>query len=265
MIMPPAESATNKSPFGAVRISRGWRNVPLSGGFVLCCCECCCSGDVLGPLSPPAYSETLNPGGATGQAFSGRATILGCARTDSAGFGSGRSDIEIFRNVPGFSWLQSANAACPVTGPCLDCAPKEIAATAAMTVTVTVTDICLVLIDTSKMSHGKVWFQIPKNKIPTLRETPQREGTHTERRRARHAPRTPGGFAFRRKFTRVCRSATRRYRCVRLPFPREAGLRTGPSSPSLQRDSIHPRRPRNLDRRRRNLRGRRRRHLHHQS
>jgi hypothetical protein len=59
-----------------------------------------------------------------GHAFCGRGTMRGSLRTDSEGFGVGRSLTEIFRNVPGFSWLQSANAAWPVITASLVCAAR---------------------------------------------------------------------------------------------------------------------------------------------
>src|ERR1700739_4449173 len=83
----PAElSARNMSPFGAVRSNRG-----LS--------------------SPPAYNSTLNPAGATGHAFSGRATTSGPFSADSVAYGCGRSAAVILRVVPGFSYRKSVNGA----------------------------------------------------------------------------------------------------------------------------------------------------------
>ena len=72
------------SPFGAVRIHRG-----LS--------------------SPDANISTLNPAGATGHAFSGRATTSGPFCADSVANGCGRSFTVILRIVPGFSYRKSVN------------------------------------------------------------------------------------------------------------------------------------------------------------
>jgi hypothetical protein len=57
---------------------------------------------------PPAYSSTLNPGGAMGHASLGRLIRLGPLSTDSLAKGLGRSAAVILRIVPGFCWLQSA-------------------------------------------------------------------------------------------------------------------------------------------------------------
>ena len=75
---PDSPSATKMSPFGAVRNVRG-----LS--------------------SPAAYNSTLNPGSATGHAFSGRVTKDGPLFADSVANGCGRSLTVILRTVPGFS------------------------------------------------------------------------------------------------------------------------------------------------------------------
>src|ERR1700733_11158666 len=84
---PGSLSARKISPFGAVRSNRGLSN-------------------------PPANSSTLYPAGATGHAFSGRATSSAPLFEDLVSKGSGRSLTVIFRIVPGFSYRKSVNGAC---------------------------------------------------------------------------------------------------------------------------------------------------------
>ena len=72
----------------------------------------CASG--AGLSRPVAYSSTLNPLGACGQALAGRATTLGPLSTDFLGRGAGRSAAVRWRRVPGDSWGASVNAALPV-------------------------------------------------------------------------------------------------------------------------------------------------------
>src|SRR5262249_48942216 len=67
LIWPGRLSARNRSPLGAVRMS-------------------------LGLSSPEAYSATLNPAGACGQAVAGLATSLGMSATDGVACGGGRSE-----------------------------------------------------------------------------------------------------------------------------------------------------------------------------
>src|SRR6202000_3132996 len=89
-ILSPCESERKMSPLGAVRSSRGSRNVDgaagTGGAWVLID-----EGAAGGLKSRQAYSVTLKPGGATGQALSGRATRCGPLLTASSGLGSGRS------------------------------------------------------------------------------------------------------------------------------------------------------------------------------
>src|SRR5215831_11948833 len=76
LIRPARLSARNRSPLGAVRMRRG-----LS--------------------SPDAYSATLNPAGASGQAAAGLSTSLGESATDGVAYDGGRSEVVILWTVPG--------------------------------------------------------------------------------------------------------------------------------------------------------------------
>src|ERR1700730_9533740 len=69
---PELLSATKKSPFGAVRISRG-------------------------PFRPDAYKPTLKPGNTCGHAFAGRSTSFGLFPADGVRNGLGKSFNVIFR------------------------------------------------------------------------------------------------------------------------------------------------------------------------
>src|SRR6266550_9407079 len=84
LITPALLSATNMSPLGALRISRG-------------------------SSRPDAYSSTLKPGGTCGQAFAGRDTTLGPLPAEGVMNGGGRSFTVIFRVFPGFSYRKSVN------------------------------------------------------------------------------------------------------------------------------------------------------------
>src|SRR5579872_2794733 len=85
-ISPAPLSARKMSPFGAVLSNRGL-------------------------FSPAAYNSTLNPFGAIGHAFAGRATTSGAFSADDVAYGGGRSFTVIFRVVPGFSYRKSVNGA----------------------------------------------------------------------------------------------------------------------------------------------------------
>src|SRR5579864_628967 len=86
-ILPALLSARKMSPLGAVRSSRG-----LSRAAANC--------------------STLNPAGATGHAFSGRATRSAPLSDDFVSYGWGRSLTEIFRTVPGLSYRKSVKGGC---------------------------------------------------------------------------------------------------------------------------------------------------------
>ena len=75
---PGSDSATKKSPFGAVTISRGL-------------------------FSPLAYCCTLKPGSVFGHASLGRATTFAPLSADFVAKGCGKSCTVILRTVPGFS------------------------------------------------------------------------------------------------------------------------------------------------------------------
>src|SRR2546427_12285335 len=84
LILPALLSATNMSPLGARRISRG-------------------------SSRPDANSSTLNPGGTCGQAFAGRGTTLGPLPAEGVTNGRGISFTVIVRVLPGFSYRKSVN------------------------------------------------------------------------------------------------------------------------------------------------------------
>src|ERR1051326_8860780 len=86
---PGSLSATNRSPLGARRTSRGL-------------------------VSPAAYSFTEKPDGACGQALAGRGTRFGPLSTDSGSLGAGRSAAVILRTTPGCWRVKSVKAAFPV-------------------------------------------------------------------------------------------------------------------------------------------------------
>src|SRR3974390_1529810 len=83
-ICPAPVSARNRSPFGAVRIRRV-------------------------SFNPLANCSTLNPSGALGQAFAGRATRFGPLSADSVAKGFGRSCTMILCVRPGSSARKSTN------------------------------------------------------------------------------------------------------------------------------------------------------------
>src|SRR5215469_5501093 len=85
-IRPGSISARKISPLGAVRSQRGFSK-------------------------PDANNSTLNPAGATGHTFSGRATRSAPFSADFVANGSGRSFTVILRVVPGFSYRKSVNGA----------------------------------------------------------------------------------------------------------------------------------------------------------
>src|SRR5579871_3260295 len=66
-------------------------------------------------------------------------------------------------------------------------------------------------------------------------------------REVHYAPRTPGKFAFCGKFARIRGRAAGRHGRVRIPISRKTRVRPRPTSPSVRRDSVHPRGARNLD------------------
>ena len=78
LMFPALVSATKKSPFGAVRIMRGYSRLP-------------------------AYSSTLKPSGTFGHAPSGRATTCDPFSAEGVTKGAGRSFKVILRVFPGFS------------------------------------------------------------------------------------------------------------------------------------------------------------------
>ena len=75
---PSSLSTTNTSPLGATRMRRGF-------------------------ASPSAYSSTLNPAGACGQASLGRLTTRGGLSADLVARGGGRSAGVILMRLPGRS------------------------------------------------------------------------------------------------------------------------------------------------------------------
>src|ERR1035438_9562590 len=85
ILMSPAWlSAKKTSPLGAVEILRG-------------------------SLRPVANNSTLNPAGACGQAFFGRATMRGQLSAELVAYGAGRSFPVILWIAPGFSERKSVN------------------------------------------------------------------------------------------------------------------------------------------------------------
>src|SRR4029434_521373 len=86
---PPDDSTTKMSPFGAVRIIRGW-------------------------LTSLVRSSTAKPSGTRGSAPDGRGTIVALLSADCVAYGAGRSAGNSVRRTPGASVVQSPIAACPV-------------------------------------------------------------------------------------------------------------------------------------------------------
>jgi hypothetical protein len=99
---PAALSATNTSPFGAVRINRGATN-------------------------PEANRLTSKPFGTIGFWSSVRRAVLTELLADAARSGAGKSCGQINRRVPGWSVRQSPNAARPSRTPLPVCAKSETA------------------------------------------------------------------------------------------------------------------------------------------
>jgi hypothetical protein len=112
---PASLSATNRSPFGAVRISRG-------------------------SLRPEAKRLTSKPFGTIGF-WSLRCTILTTFRTDWAGSGAGKSCGLISLRVPGWSERQSPNAVVPSMGPDPVCANSGIT----VSETIPATDVAMIV------------------------------------------------------------------------------------------------------------------------
>src|SRR5215468_2688287 len=89
LIRPAADSTTNTSPLGAVRIMRGWLTLVVS-------------------------RSTTKPSGTRGSAPGGRRTRVASLSTDGVAYGAGRSSGTSLRRTPGASVVQSPIAARPV-------------------------------------------------------------------------------------------------------------------------------------------------------
>src|SRR6185295_12069673 len=87
---PAADSTTNTSPLGAVRIMRGSLTLVVS-------------------------RSTTKPSGTRGSAPGGRRTILASLSADGVAYGAGRSSGVSLRRTPGPSVVQSPIAARPVS------------------------------------------------------------------------------------------------------------------------------------------------------
>ena len=127
---PASLSATNTSPFGAVRMMRG-------------------------PDNPEANRLTSKPFGTIGF-WSVRCTILTTFRTDLARSGAGKSCGLISRRVPGRSACQSPNAAEPSSRPAPVCASSGMA----VSETIAATEIAMIAGNGRRMACS---WQSPNN------------------------------------------------------------------------------------------------------